>query len=111
MRYVAAYFLAALGGKKEPSAADVQKILASVGIDAEGDKVQKVITELKGKVLEDIIAEGTKKLSTMPTGGAVASSGAAPSAAGAPAKEEAKKEEKKESEESEDDDMGFGLFD
>lgn len=59
MRYVAAYLLAALGVKGgNPSAADVEKILSSVGIEAEADKVKKVISELGGKDLEELIAEG-----------------------------------------------------
>merc|ERR1712213_29363 len=97
MRYVAAYMLAALGAKggAEPSAADVEKILGSVGIEAEADKVKKVCSELKGKNLEELIEEGTKKLASVPSGG-----GAAPA-------EEAKKEEKKEESEESDDDMGF----
>ncbi|WAR03789.1 RLA2-like protein [Mya arenaria] len=105
MRYVAAYLLAALGGKGSPSAADIEKILGSVGIEAEADKVKKIIAELKGKKLSEVIEEGSKKLASVPAGG-----GGAPAAAGgAPAAE--KKEEKKEESEESDDDMGFGLFD
>lgn len=58
MRYVAAYLLAALGGNNSPSAADLKKILASVGIEAESDKIDKIIGELKGKNLETLMAEG-----------------------------------------------------
>lgn len=58
MRYVAAYLLAVLGQKADPSAADIEKILSSVGIEMDKEKVQKVVSELKGKVLEDILAEG-----------------------------------------------------
>ena len=58
MRYVAAYLLAVLGGNENPSAADIKKILSSVGIDAEDDKLKKVISELSGKKMEDLIAEG-----------------------------------------------------
>lgn len=47
MRYVAAYLLAALGGNANPSAADVKSILSSVGIDAEEEKLNKVISELQ----------------------------------------------------------------
>lgn len=59
MRYVAAYLLACLGGKASPTAADIEKILGSVGIEAENDKVTKIINQLKGKSLEELIAEGT----------------------------------------------------
>jgi len=59
MRYVAAYLLAVLGGNENPSAADIKKILSSVGIDAEDDKLKKVISELHGKNIQELIVEGT----------------------------------------------------
>ena len=112
MRYVAAYLLAVLGGKAAPAASDVEKILSSVGIEADAEKLKKVISQLSGKNLEELIEQGREKLSSMPAGGAapVAASGAAPAAAAAA---ESKKEEeaKKEESESDDEDMGFGLFD
>ncbi|EEC13790.1 ribosomal protein, putative, partial [Ixodes scapularis] len=77
MRYVAAYLLAAMGGNKDPSAADVEKILGSVGIESDAERVKKVISELKGKSVEDVIAKGKEKLASMPSGGG----GAAPAAA------------------------------
>ena len=55
MRYVAAYLLAVLGGNNEPSAKDIKKILSSVGIDADDSCVNKVIDELKGKNIEELI--------------------------------------------------------
>ncbi|XP_041971880.1 60S acidic ribosomal protein P2 [Aricia agestis] len=112
MRYVAAYLLAVLGGKASPAAADIEKILSSVGIEADAEKLKKVISELNGKSVEDLIAEGREKLSSMPAGGAAVA--AAPGAAAPAAAAEEKKEEKeakKEESESEDEDMGFGLFD
>ncbi|XP_063226339.1 large ribosomal subunit protein P2 isoform X1 [Bacillus rossius redtenbacheri] len=128
MRYVAAYLLAALGGKDSPSASDLEKILSSVGIEADGEKLKIVIGQLKGKNIDEVIAAarggadwsavwcaGREKLASMPAAGgaaapAAAASGPAAAAAAAPEKEE-KKPEKKEESESEDDDMGFGLFD
>ncbi|KAF7989038.1 hypothetical protein HCN44_007348 [Aphidius gifuensis] len=113
MRYVAAYLLAVLGGNASPAKGDVEKILSSVGIEADAEKLQKVIAELKGKSIEELIAQGREKLSSMPVGGGAAPAAAAASTAAAPAaaeKKEDKKEAKAESE-SEDDDMGFGLFD
>jgi large subunit ribosomal protein LP2 len=58
MRYVSAYLLATLGGNKNPSKEDIKKILSSVGIEADDEKTQKVIKELNGKSIEDIIAKG-----------------------------------------------------
>ncbi|XP_072934706.1 large ribosomal subunit protein P2 [Epargyreus clarus] len=111
MRYVAAYLLAVLGGKASPAAADVEKILSSVGIEADSEKLKRVIAELNGKSVDDLIAEGREKLSSMPAGGAApAAAAAAPAAAAAEEKKE-EKEAKKEESESDDEDMGFGLFD
>ncbi|XP_074129720.1 large ribosomal subunit protein P2 isoform X2 [Sminthopsis crassicaudata] len=115
MRYVAAYLLAVLGGNDSPNSKDLKKILDSVGIETDEERLKKVISELSGKNIEDVIAQGSSKLASMPAGGAVpvaASAGSAAPAAGgaAPAAEEKKEEKKEESDES-DDDMGFGLFD
>ncbi|XP_066489117.1 large ribosomal subunit protein P2 [Tiliqua scincoides] len=114
MRYIAAYLLAVLGGNESPSSKDLKKILDSVGIETDDERVNKVISELNGKNIEDVIAQGNSKLASMPAGGAVAVSAggsAAPAAGAAPAPAEEKKEEKKEESEESDDDMGFGLFD
>ncbi|EMP34725.1 60S acidic ribosomal protein P2 [Chelonia mydas] len=113
MRYVAAYLLAVLGGNESPASKDLKKILDSVGIETDDERLNKVIGELNGKNVEDVIAQGNGKLASMPVGGAVAVSAGPGSAApaAAPAAAEEKKEEKKEESEESDDDMGFGLFD
>ncbi|KAM6942858.1 large ribosomal subunit protein P2-like isoform 1-T1 [Xenentodon cancila] len=115
MRYVAAYLLAALGGNENPAAKDIKKILESVGIEADDTRLEKVISELKGKNVDEVIASGYGKLASMPAGGAVAVASSAAAGSGAAfsstAAEEKKKEEKKEESEESDDDMGFGLFD
>ncbi|EDV92398.1 60S acidic ribosomal protein P2 [Drosophila grimshawi] len=113
MRYVAAYLLAVLGGQESPANADLEKILSSVGIEVDAERLSRVIKELKGKSIDDLIKEGREKLSSMPVGGGGAAAAATAAPAGAAAggdKKEAKKEEKKEESESEDDDMGFALF-
>ncbi|XP_075043937.1 large ribosomal subunit protein P2 [Mixophyes fleayi] len=115
MRHVAAYLLAVLGGNDNPSAADLKKIMDSVGIEMDKDRADKIVSELKDKKIEDVIAQGNTKLASMPSGGAVAvavsTSSAAPATGGTAAKVEEKKEEKKEESEESDEDMGFGLFD
>merc|ERR1712098_333531 len=111
MRYVAAYLLAVLGGNESPKAADIKAIISSVGIDIEDEKLNKVIEELAGKNIEELMAEGSKKLASVPSGGGAAAPAAAAGAGGADAPAAAAKEEKKEESEEEDDDMGFGLFD
>merc|ERR1711948_81950 len=100
MRYVAAYLLCALGGNDSPSAKDLEKVLSSVGIEAEAAQIKKVIDELKGKNVEELIEAGSEKLASVPSGGAPAAGGAAPAGGDAPAAE--KKEEKKEESEESD---------
>ena len=46
---MAAYLLAVLGGNEAPSAADLKKIIGSVGIEAEEDTMKLIMKELKGK--------------------------------------------------------------
>lgn len=108
MRYVAAYLLAVLGGNKAPSEEDIKKILSSVGVEYNAEQSKKVVSELSGKDIQDLIVKGSEKLATIPSGGGAgpAAAEAAPAAAA-----EEKKEEKKEEEEEEDDDLGFSLFD
>ncbi|KAJ3368983.1 60S acidic ribosomal protein P2 [Allomyces arbusculus] len=108
MKHIAAYLLAVLGGNASPSAADVSKILAAVGVDADSTQLNKVIAELDGKNVEEVIAEGMTKLASVPSGGAAAGAAAGGAAAPAAAAEAAPVEEEKE---ESDDDMGFGLFD
>merc|ERR1712243_321507 len=100
MRYVAAYLLAQLGGNDAPDAAAIKAILGSVGVDADEEKLNKVISELSGKAIDDVLAEGKEKLASVPSGG-----GAAPAAGGAAAAVGA---EDAPAAEDEDEDMGFG---
>ncbi|KAI0664192.1 60s acidic ribosomal protein-domain-containing protein [Cubamyces menziesii] len=111
MRHLAAYLLLQIGGNASPSAADIKKVLGAVGIEADDERLEKLISELEGKDINQLIAEGSAKLASVPSGGAVASSGSAGGAPAAAAAEEKKEEEKKEEKEESDDDMGFGLFD
>ncbi|CAJ2660153.1 60S acidic ribosomal protein p2b-like [Trifolium pratense] len=113
MKVIAAYLLAVLGGNASPSAADLKQILGSVGVDAEDNNIELLLSEVKGKDFAELIASGREKLASVPSGGgavavaAASGGGAAAAAPAAEAKEEKKVEEKEES----DDDMGFSLFD
>ncbi|XP_029358023.1 60S acidic ribosomal protein P2 [Echeneis naucrates] len=116
MRYVAAYLLAVLGGNTSPTAKDIKAILGSVGIEADDERLNKVISELNGKDINEVMNSGLSKLASVPAGGAAAApaaaaGGGAAGAGAAPAAAEEKKEEKKEESEESDEDMGFGLFD
>ncbi|KAE8365919.1 60s acidic ribosomal protein-domain-containing protein [Aspergillus caelatus] len=109
MKHLSAYLLLVLAGNPNPSAEDIKNVLSSVGIDSDEERLQKLISELEGKDVQQLISEGTEKLATVPSGGA---GGAAPAAGGAAAGGDAPAaEEKEEEKEESDEDMGFGLFD
>ena len=96
MRYIAAYLLLQIGGNNSPSSDDIKKVLGSVGIDADEDRLSKLLSELEGKDVAELISEGSTKFASVPSGGAAASS--APAAAAGGAAEAPKEEEKKEEE-------------
>ncbi|KAJ6386185.1 hypothetical protein OIU77_029201 [Salix suchowensis] len=81
MKVVAAYLLAVLGGNTCPTAEDLKKVLGSVGADADDDRIELLLSNVKGKDITELIASGREKLASVPSGGGVAvSSGAAPAA-------------------------------
>merc|ERR1711998_484669 len=96
---IAAFALLVLGGNEHPSAADVEKLLKDSGVNADKEKIDKMVAAFDGKNFHEMVAGGLAKMATM-GGPAVASGGGA--AAAAPKEEEKKDEE-------EDVDMG-GLF-
>lgn len=82
----------------------------AVGIESDNDAASKLLAELEGKDVQEVIAAGKEKLASVPAAGAVAAVPAAAAGAGGDAAAPAA-EEKKEEEEEEDADMGFSLFD
>ncbi|KAI4132049.1 MAG: hypothetical protein LQ338_000907 [Usnochroma carphineum] len=113
MKHLAAYLLLGIGGNTSPSADDIKGVLSSVGIDADDERLDKLISELEGKDIQELIAEGSTKLASVPSGGGGGGGGAAAPTAGggAAAAEEKPPEKEPEKEEESDEDMGFGLFD
>ncbi|OCF32468.1 60S acidic ribosomal protein P2 [Kwoniella heveanensis BCC8398] len=113
MKLLAAYLLLQIGGNASPSAADIKALLETVGVEAEEERLSKLISELEGKDINELIAEGSSKLASVPSGGAAPSAGAggAAAAAGGAAEAAPAEEKKEEAKEESDDDMGFGLFD
>ena len=104
--------LAVLGGNASPSADDLKVILGSVGAEADDDRIELLLSEVKRKDITELIASGREKLASVPSGGgAVAVAAPAGGGGGAAPAAEAKKEEKVEEKEESDDDMGFSLFD
>jgi large subunit ribosomal protein LP2 len=59
MKHVAAYLLAVLGGKANPTEKDVTAIIAAGGGKADAEQVKKLIAEFAGKTAEQVIAAGT----------------------------------------------------
>ncbi|KAI1415637.1 ribosomal protein 60S [Hypoxylon sp. FL1857] len=111
MKHLAAYLLLGLAGNTSPSASDIKEVLESVGIEADEERLEKLISELEGKDINELIAEGSSKLASVPSGGAGGAPAAGGAAAGGAAAAEEKAEEKEEEKEESDEDMGFGLFD
>jgi len=91
----------------------IKKILGAVEIEADSARIEKLVSELKGKNIQDVIKAGQEKLSSLgPIGGG---SSAPVSHAPETKKDDKKPEEKKpkveEKKEESDGDMGLGLFD
>ncbi|CAJ1352185.1 unnamed protein product, partial [Effrenium voratum] len=106
MKYVAAYLMASLAGKT-PTADDIKKILESVESEYDESIASKLISELDGKVVHEVVAAGKEKLKKFGGGGG---GGVAVAAAGGGDAPAAKKEEKKVVEEEEEEEMDFDLF-
>lgn len=101
MKHIAAYLLLQIGGNDSPSAKDIKKVLGAVGIDADDERLETLLSELSGKDVNELIAEGSSKLASVPSGGgggavaAVTGGGGGGGAAAAEEKKEEKKEEEK----------------
>ena len=54
MRHIAAYLLLQIGGNASPSASDVKKVLGAVGIEADDERLEKLISELEGKDINQV---------------------------------------------------------
>jgi large subunit ribosomal protein LP2 len=100
---------AALGGKANPSADDVKAILGAAGVEAPAADVERLLKELEGKSLEDLLKAGREKLQSVPSGAVAAAPAAGGGGGGGGGGKGAEKKE--EEPEEEDEDMGFSLFD
>jgi len=54
MRHIAAYLLLQIGGNSSPTSKDVKKVLSAVGIEADDERLDKLLSELKGKDINDV---------------------------------------------------------
>jgi large subunit ribosomal protein LP2 len=105
MRHVAAYLLCVLGGNATPSVADIEKVVSAFGGEVDAEKAALLVKELEGKNVEEVIAAGKEKLSSVSVGAAPAGGAAGGAAAGGAAAAPAV-EEKEEEEEA---DLGGGM--
>eukprot|EP00928_Gymnodinium_smaydae_P033322 TRINITY_DN238_c5_g1_i1.p2 TRINITY_DN238_c5_g1~~TRINITY_DN238_c5_g1_i1.p2 ORF type:complete len:116 (+),score=54.41 TRINITY_DN238_c5_g1_i1:168-515(+) len=112
MKYAGAYLMAVLAGNESPSAADIKKILGAVDAECDDEVAGKLVSELEGKTIHEVIAAGKEKLKGFGGGGgggggAAAGAGGGAGGGAAPAAAEAKKVVE---EEEEEEDMDFDLF-
>ena len=54
MKHLAAYLLLGLAGNASPSSSDIKGVLQSVGIDADEERLKSLLSELKGKDINDV---------------------------------------------------------
>lgn len=54
MKHLAAYLLLGLGGNTSPSAKDIASVLSAVGIEADKERIELVISELEGKDISEV---------------------------------------------------------
>lgn len=54
MKHVAAYLLLGLAGNTSPSASDIKKVLDSVGIVADDERLDQLLSELEGKDINEV---------------------------------------------------------
>lgn len=54
MKHLAAYLLLGLGGNASPSAAEVKEVLSAVGIEADDERLNQLISELEGKDINEV---------------------------------------------------------
>merc|ERR1712054_308700 len=94
------YLLLVLGGNASPSADDIKKLLGSVGAEP-SENVNKLVEELNGKDVNEVIAAGSEKLAA--SGVSLGAGGNAGGAGNADANQE-------EEEEEEEEDGGGGMM-
>ena len=108
MKHLAAYLLLKLGGNDSPSKDDITKSLSSVGVAVDDARLDKMIADLEGKDLNELLESGKALLTTFGSGGGGGGGGGGGSGGGdasAPAAEAAKEPEKEE----EEMDLGGGM--
>ena len=63
MKIIGAYLLAVLGGNNNPDSYAINKILNSVGLEADEDSINKIISDMEGKEISELMCKGSNRLS------------------------------------------------
>ena len=109
MKHIAAYLMAVLGGKANPTKDDIVAILSAMEATYDEAQIELLLKNVEGKNVAELIEEGKGKMASISVAAAPAAGAAA--AGAAPAAEEAKEEPKEEEEEEEEEgDFGLDLF-
>uniref|UniRef100_A0A7S1U1W4 50S ribosomal protein L12 n=2 Tax=Phaeomonas parva TaxID=124430 RepID=A0A7S1U1W4_9STRA len=106
MKELSTYLLLMMGGNAAPTADDVTAALAEVGVTADADALGKLLGEIAGKDIAEIIEMGKDRLAGGGGGGAAAGPAAAAGGDAGAAAEEAEPEKEEEPEEV---DLGGGM--
>ena len=64
MKYLAAYSLLVLAGKKTPTAEDVEKVLKAVGVHSKREEIEAMIICVNGRKLHELVFLGSRKLAS-----------------------------------------------
>lgn len=62
MKHLAAYLLLTLGGNESPSAKDISSVLSAVGIEADEERTKTLLSELKGKDINEVRTQTPRAL-------------------------------------------------
>jgi large subunit ribosomal protein LP2 len=54
MRYLAAYLLLQIAGNESPTAKDIRKVISSVGIECDDDRLETLLSEIQGKDINTV---------------------------------------------------------
>ena len=69
MKHLAVYMMLVIGGNASPSKEDVSKALSAVGIEADDERLSKMMADLEGKDLGELLESGTELLAKFGGGG------------------------------------------
>jgi len=61
MKHLAAYLLLNLAGNASPSASDIKEVLGSVGVEADTERLEKLLSELEGKDISEVHSPSIKQ--------------------------------------------------